>query len=732
MHCTRGYFAGVCILLSTLFFCRVSKAQNSKIDSLNSILNSTTDTKIRVDLLNEMAIMLVSKNDSLSLQYTDKAIEEADKIQYNFGLGTAYRYKGQVDLYGGRYPKARKLYKISKKYYELDNNKEKISALINDIGLTHLNTGEYEEALKYFKESIKIDIILKDTAALSTSYINIASIHNRKSREEESIAYVEKALVLDSLVKKWDFYAQDLSNLANMYKKIGQHDKALEYAIRGYTFATEINDYPSIYIHTQVIGDIYRFYGNYESSNEYLEKSLEYAKKIGNNQLIGNAFTVIALTLKEEKKLEEVIVNLDSALIYASPINRARVLNNISQIYESEINNLDSALHYGNLAYQNAFSRSDSVQMISPLFNIGFILDRKGEDAAAMTAIEKGLDLRNKFGAQHKADNDGLDRRIADILFKNNDYKRAYEFLSQELVAQDSVLEIQESAQKQLLTYEKEIRQFKIRNQEEEIKESNAKLKGRFFVIMGFVLLSLFLIIFGYVLYGKNKKLNAANLKLDSLNKDISETNVQLRYLSNEIHHRAKNDFQSISSMIFVQQNGILDKEVKNVLMGVRDRVLAMGQIHMLFYKEGNYFKMGLAKYLQDLVKKRTTILSNQYTDVEVDIKIDIESDIEQKVSFDEAKQLGIVVNELITNMFKHAFVDSQSPSIVFKAYIENNSKLIIKLVDNGVGIDVESIYKNENSFGLKMIKATCKQLGWQLGMQNVIQGSEFSIQINT
>ena len=131
------------------------------------------------------------------------------------------------------------------------------------------------------------------------------------------------------------------------------------------------------------------------------------------------------------------------------------------------------------------------------------------------------------------------------------------------------------------------------------------------------------------------------------------------------------------------------------------------------------------------LITKRTKVLSNEYSNVTVDIKVDLEKDINLKVSFEEVKQLGIVINELITNIFKHAFVDNHSPSIIFRAIMENENLLIVQLSDNGIGINLDSMSKTENSFGLKMVTSICEQLDWTLKMKNLAKGAAFSIKIN-
>ena len=181
--------------------------------------------------------------------------------------------------------------------------------------------------------------------------------------------------------------------------------------------------------------------------------------------------------------------------------------------------------------------------------------------------------------------------------------------------------------------------------------------------------------------------------------------------------------------MIFVQLSQVKNSEVEEILSGVRERVLAMGQIHMLFYKEEGYFKMGLGSYLEKLVAGRIEALSNKYTEADIDIHVNITDRLEKRISFDEAKQLGVIINEIITNVFKHAFFDNDSPFLSFHAEINQNNHLIIQIKDNGNSIKKNTI-ANNNTFGLNMVRTICQQLEWEITRLNNKEGTTFTITI--
>jgi two-component sensor histidine kinase len=148
----------------------------------------------------------------------------------------------------------------------------------------------------------------------------------------------------------------------------------------------------------------------------------------------------------------------------------------------------------------------------------------------------------------------------------------------------------------------------------------------------------------------------------------------------------------------------------------------------VLFYKEGDYLKMGLGDYLRKLVKGRAEVLSNEYIKADLEVKVNINDKLEERISFDEAKQLGVVINEIITNSYKHAFRDNPNPSLSFHANIDSSKQLVIQIKDNG-NIETERVRPNDkDTFGLNMIHMICQQLEWKVNHSSSEEGTIFKI----
>jgi two-component sensor histidine kinase len=702
-------------LMSLSFFIcsSVIISQTGEIDSLKQVLKQEKDEKTQVDILTDLATKLRGVDNEEGIRHAENAVQKAESNNYEYGLAEGYRSKADILYHQGKYKDAKGIYLKALSLFEKLDNKKRVSRVLNDLGVIHRYLGDSEQALEYCHRALTIDSLLKDTASIAAAYTSIAMILLDKGKADEAVKNLEQVLIIDSLNKDWGYYAQDLSNIATIYQLNYQYNKSLKYALRSYQFTDSIGDVASAYHSSGVIGDIYREIGNYESSLHYLNISLNKAKEYGKASEIGITYGRFQLTYYKMDSIKQSLIYFDSAMLYASPVLEASLLNNVGELYENKLNDFPSALLY----YQRAITKSREISNpgleVNPSFNMGFLNSKKGNYQEAKKYLDRGLRLATELD---KAIEPGVLAKISETYFLAKDYKRGHEILQRAYLIQDSLLNDQQKSQAQLLSYEKRIRDLELSEKSHQIAESERKQKEQFYFIAFLAFLALSALIISYIIHNRGKK--------------IKRLNNRLKYLKDEIHHRVKNDFQSIASMIFIQLNQIENTEVKQTLSGVRERIMAMGQIHMLFYKEGDYLKMGLGDYLKKLVEGRAEVLSNEYIKADLEVEININDKLEERISFDEAKQLGVVINEIITNSYKHAFRDNPCPSLSFYANIDSNKQLVIQIKDNG-NTERERVKPNgRDTFGLNMINMICQQLEWEIKHSSSEEGTIFKIVI--
>ena len=191
-----------------------------------------------------------------------------------------------------------------------------------------------------------------------------------------------------------------------------------------------------------------------------------------------------------------------------------------------------------------------------------------------------------------------------------------------------------------------------------------------------------------------------------------------------EIHHRIKNNLQVISSLLDLQADKFDDLKVIEAFRDSQNRVISMAMIHEELYKEEGSDTLNFSEYLKALADNlfQTYKLNNK------DIHLNIDLDENSFLNMDIAVPLGIIVNELISNSFKHAFPDRDKGEISINLRKEEGSNtFVLTFSDNGVGIPENLNIEYLDSLGLQLVTSLVDQLDGKLELKRN-NGTEFTI----
>ncbi len=209
-----------------------------------------------------------------------------------------------------------------------------------------------------------------------------------------------------------------------------------------------------------------------------------------------------------------------------------------------------------------------------------------------------------------------------------------------------------------------------------------------------------------------------------------------------EIHHRIKNNLQVISSLLdlqaeqFRKREYTRDSEVLEAFRESQDRVISMALIHEELYKGGGFETLNFSPYIEELADT----LFHTYRLGNTDISLSM--DLEENLSFniDTAVPLGIIVNELVSNSLKHAFIGKDKGEIRIKFHREESTELesedcksttfILSVADNGVGIPENLDIEDLDSLGMQLVTSLVDQLDGELELKRG-NGTEFSIRFS-
>jgi len=182
----------------------------------------------------------------------------------------------------------------------------------------------------------------------------------------------------------------------------------------------------------------------------------------------------------------------------------------------------------------------------------------------------------------------------------------------------------------------------------------------------------------------------------------INKQNAEKDILIQEINHRVKNNLQFILAMVEMQTD---NNETAGPLISTARRITAMSLVHEMLYDNKEVQVLHLKKYVSELVKNFTDLASDMENPVEINLDI-----ADLIISAKTAISLGIIISELVSNSFKHAFKDIEFPNITIQILQnEKSSQMFLKISDNGIGMSGDCL--SSNGFGMKMIDIFSRQL---------------------
>jgi len=187
--------------------------------------------------------------------------------------------------------------------------------------------------------------------------------------------------------------------------------------------------------------------------------------------------------------------------------------------------------------------------------------------------------------------------------------------------------------------------------------------------------------------------------------------------LLQEVHHRVKNNLAVVSGMLQLQRFSAENPEVSKLLMDSEGRIHTMALIHEMLYQNESLSNIDFKTFTKELC---TSIEKNNIPDDKT-IRCNLKSD-PVFMNVNQAVPAGLIMNEILSNAFQHAFTDRDEGSVNI-GIKEADGIIKITVSDDGIGFNAEEInLKNHsNSMGLTIIKTLVDQLkaDWSVTNEN-------------
>jgi two-component sensor histidine kinase/HAMP domain-containing protein len=201
----------------------------------------------------------------------------------------------------------------------------------------------------------------------------------------------------------------------------------------------------------------------------------------------------------------------------------------------------------------------------------------------------------------------------------------------------------------------------------------------------------------------------------------ISDSLREKEVLLKEVHHRVKNNMMVISSLLNLQSGHANDEKYTEMTMRSQSRIRAMALVHEKLYMTQNFTKIDSIDYIHSLVD---SIKGAYVGHLDTKETIDVDDII---IDIDALIPCGLIINELLTNSFKHA-MNGQGPlKIGLSLKRHNDNRIVLTVKDNGPGLPEGYDLSRSEGIGFKLIKALVSQIN---GTYEIADESGLNFQI--
>jgi len=208
--------------------------------------------------------------------------------------------------------------------------------------------------------------------------------------------------------------------------------------------------------------------------------------------------------------------------------------------------------------------------------------------------------------------------------------------------------------------------------------------------------------------YGFFQDITERRKAQEEIKKQLEEKEILLK----EVHHRVKNNMANIEGLLFLQSNAAANPEVKKALQDSFSRVKSIRVLYDKLLLSREYTDVSIKSYTENLIDSLLAafVLKNN---------IIVEKHISEfSIVSKQAVTIGIIINELMTNVFKYAFKDGDNGTVSITIG-KDEKKVSITIQDNGMGIDERIMENKSPGFGLTVVKMLVAQLKGTFNMVN-------------
>lgn len=470
----------------------------------------------------------------------------------------------------------------------------------------------------------------------------------------------------------------------------------------------------------QYLVHCYDHIGKHQEAFDCQKQLLNMVLKTGDTVAICRQMSAYATTMYDNGRTQEGIhwlkkdIALAGAHLHGASRNdiSAELLNTLAIVYLKEEHS-DSALSTLRAALPLAAAISDTPNMAYLLSTLSFAHSASGTDDSAVYYSLKTIALGKRLNdlpllKNHHSQLSQLYERHGDAARALYHYKIA-DSLAAGIAASEKTLE--QSMQISRVAIEQQRAQ---RKQERlDLEAVNANQRKALFVAAGVLIaLSVIAALVFRNLRNRERSHKIISAQAESLkrqNKVIDTALQEKEVLLQEMHHRVKNNLQLINGLLELQITKLADKKSAEPLLLAQQRIYSMAMVHTRLYHSSGDASVAVHEFVTDLFHSLNSAFNKSETDIRFTDQVSV-----THLPLNMLVPLGLIINELITNSFKHAFPNHGTGTISIVLRKEPDY-LVFIYTDTGKGMETNLPDESAETLGLYLIRRLTRQLSGQV-----------------
>lgn len=669
-------------------------------DSLYTLLKESKD---KAALLNSLSAEYLNISPLRSKELASEAMETARKEKNDLEEANSWHNAACAWMAQGHYDTSLYMLEKSQALFNKFGYSEGLLRTRNSLANLLFLQGRLDESLSQYENNLAQSEKENLTAIKASATTNIGRINWLRGKYETALEYYNDALKMADSLRNESMQGM-INLLAGIaYQDMGYYDLATGRILLATELFEKMNYLSKLPYAYNYLGSVYFELQENEKALSSFRKALDGFLQNGDQwgkavtyRYMGRSFRRLQLS--------------DSALYYfRASLALANNLNDKSgELYSRrflaevlfEQGEQDSARILFNENIDKSVLTGNIREKVNNLYDLGLLYIREGKLQKAVSFLQDAVIIADSLDLFYE--NMLINKQLADTYEQMGEpgkalaFYKAYKSLSDTIFTAEKRKNIDELQ----LRYETVKKNSEISNLKMGQRVQAESLRNQ--RILGYSLSALLILVLvsSAILWNSYRQKKKADREKEILLK--------------EIHHRVKNNLQTISSLLSLQSYNIADPRVKDAVKESQDRVKSMALIHQMLYQQEKLSIIDFGKYLHQLADSIASGYGSPGGNISCIVECKgVELDI------DTAIPLGLIANELIVNAYKYAFNPSEKGELVVSLTSDGNHKYTFTVRDNGRGMPENFRIDKAQTLGLRLVSLLTRQLRGDIKFNN-------------